>query len=45
MNNRTVTVQRINVRITAQEADKLNQIIQEGNTTVSQIIRHLIQKA
>jgi hypothetical protein len=45
MKNRTGTVQRINARITAQEAFKLNQMIQEGNTTISQIIRQLIQKA
>jgi len=45
MKNRTRIEQKINVRITAQEAAKLNQITQEGNTTISKIIRQLIQKA
>jgi hypothetical protein len=45
MKNRTRIEEKINVRITAKEAFKLNQMIQEGNTTISKIIRQLIQKA
>jgi hypothetical protein len=45
MKNRTRIEQKITVRITALDAAKLNQITQKCNTTISQIIRQLIQKA
>ena len=45
MKNSTIKAQRINVRITALEADKLNQITQGTTITISEAIRQLIQKA
>ena len=44
-NNNTKTVCRIIARLTPTEANKINQLMQTNNSTVSAVIRQLIQNA